>query len=1058
MAISTTSYTKTPQAGDDSYTFAEDILRDSTLFNIATNVMTLDVMSNDLGGNAKKLFSISDADGNAIDPSALLTADTAGTWETTDQGNRIRIFNGKIEYDMSGTLGSGGIDSLAQGQSINDTFTYAIRLGNGTLSWATVNVHIDGNNDGPVANDMAVQVNEDATVTQAFAADDIDSDDDQASLTYTVVDQPAQGAVTVNADGTFTFDAADFDSLAAGETVDVTFSYKATDSQGAESAVKTVTVTVTGVNDAPEITSAPVGTSLDESDANLSTSGTVVFSDADNGDTPEASLVGTAVTATGIIVTAEQQTAVENAFTIDAAGNWSFELASPDYLAAGDSITAVFTVTVTDDLGATDTQDITITINGTNDTPTVTSGNSASVDENTPASTVVYTAAASDPDAGDAITWSLAGTDAALLSIDASGNVTLNASADFEAKSSYSFDVVATDAGGLSDSQAVTLSINNINEAPTVTSGDNASVNENAAASTVVYTATASDPDAADTITWSLAGTDAALLSIDVSGNVTLNASADFEAKSSYSFDVVATDAGGLSDSQAVTVSVNNVNETPTVTSGNSASVAENAPASTIVYTASATDPDAADTITWSLAGTDAALLSIDVSGNVTLNASADFEAKSSYSFDVVATDSGGLSDSQTVTLSVNNVNEAPAMTSGDSASVDENAPASTVVYTAAATDPDAGDTLTWSLSGADAALLSIDANGNVTLNDSADYETKSSYSFNVVATDAGGLSDSRAVTLSVADLSENAAPSATNDRWFISDGTTASLVAATALLGNDSDPDGDLVAIMALSNDGSTWVTDATDGLVDQIIHLDTAKGNLAVNTLTGAVTYTTDSQTADVTDTFHYRISDNDAIPLSDEGMVTVSVEDIGNGSTADTVNLAAEAYQVSYISSGNGIDSVTGGSGTDTFLGGPANDILIGGSGNDVLFGDGGDDSITGNGGNDRIDVSSGNDTVLYTSKLDGNDILVGFDANAGGGQDVINLDALFDSYGALSGTRADHVSIVQSGADTLVLVDTDNSYTAGNNATYEMTITLTSVTSSTVTIGADVLVGS
>jgi VCBS repeat-containing protein len=940
MAISTTSYTKTPQAGDDSYIFAEDILRDSTLFNIATNVLTLDVMSNDLGGNAKKLFSISDADGNAVDPSALLTADVAGTWETTDQGNQIRIFNGKIEYDMSGTLGGGGIDSLAQGEAINDTFTYAIRLGNGTLSWATVSVHIDGSNDGPVANDMAVQVNEDATVTQAFAADDIDSDDDQASLTYTVVDQSAQGAVTVNADGTFTFDAADFDSLPAGETVDVTFSYKATDSHGAESAVKTVTVTVTGVNDAPEITS-----------------------------------------------------------------------------------------------GAT-----------------------ASVDENAPASTIIYTATATDPDAGDTITWSLTGTDAALLSIDASGNVTLNASADFEAKSSYSFNVVATDGGGLSDSQTVTLSVNDVNETPTVTSGDSASVDENAATSTVVYAAVAADPDAGDTITWSLSGADAALLSIDAGGNVTLNASADFEAKSSYSFDVVATDGGGLSDSQAVTLSINNVNEAPTVTSGDSVSVNENAVASTIVYTAAVSDPDAGDTISWSLSGTDAALLSIDAGGNVTLNASADFEAKSSYSFDVVATDGGGLSDSQAVTLSINNVNEAPVVTSGDSASVDENAPASTVVYTAVATDVDAGDTITWSLSGTDAALLSIDASGNVTLNASADYETKSSYSFNVVATDAGGLSDDQAVTLSIGDVSENAPPSATNDRWFISDGTIASLAATTAMLGNDSDPDGDPVAITALSNDGSAWVTDATDGLVDQIIHLDTAKGNLTVNTLTGAITYTTDSQTADVTDTFHYRISDNDATPLSDEGMVTVLVEDIGNGSTADTINLSAETYQVSYISSGNGIDSVTGGSGTDTFLGGPSNDILIGGNGNDVLFGDGGDDSITGNGGNDTIDVTSGNDIVLYTSKLDGNDVLVGFDATAGGGQDVINLDALFDTYGALSGTRADHVSVVQSGADTLVLVDTDNSFTAGNNATYEMTITLTSITSSTITLGSDINVGS
>ncbi len=118
---------------------------------------------------------------------------------------------------------------------------------------------------------------------------------------------------------------------------------------------------------------------------------------------------------------------------------------------------------------------------------------------------------------------------------------------------------------------------------------------ENAPTSTVVYTATATDPDAGDTTTWSLSGTDASLLSINAAtGAVTLNASANFEAKSSYSFNVVATDGGGLTGSKAVMLSITDVNEAPTITSGSTGSVAENAPASTVVYTATATDPDSA--------------------------------------------------------------------------------------------------------------------------------------------------------------------------------------------------------------------------------------------------------------------------------------------------------------------------------------------------------------------------------------------------------------------------------------------------------------------------------
>jgi hypothetical protein len=113
-------------------------------------------------------------------------------------------------------------------------------------------------------------------------------------------------------------------------------------------------------------------------------------------------------------------------------------------------------------------------------------------------------------------------------------------------------------------SSSPTTTVTNVNESPVISSGASASVAENTAITTVLYTASASDPDASDTKTWSLSGTDANLLVIDAStGEVTLNATADFEAKTSYSFSVVATDAGGLSASQAVVLSVTDVNDPP---------------------------------------------------------------------------------------------------------------------------------------------------------------------------------------------------------------------------------------------------------------------------------------------------------------------------------------------------------------------------------------------------------------------------------------------------------------------------------------------------------------
>src|SRR6185436_9905830 len=153
MAINSTSFTNTPQAGDDSYSWTEDALLASSFVN--ANIVTLNVMSNDLGGNAKTLYSIDDGNGNTLAPDfELLAPDVVNgvsTWQQTALGNWVRINNGKIEFKLDdGTHNSthtGSIDSLAAGQQVNDEFVYAIRLGNGTLSQARVTLQIIGSND-----------------------------------------------------------------------------------------------------------------------------------------------------------------------------------------------------------------------------------------------------------------------------------------------------------------------------------------------------------------------------------------------------------------------------------------------------------------------------------------------------------------------------------------------------------------------------------------------------------------------------------------------------------------------------------------------------------------------------------------------------------------------------------------------------------------------------------------------------------------------------------------------------------------------------------------------
>ena len=129
-----------------------------------------------------------------------------------------------------------------------------------------------------------------------------------------------------------------------------------------------------------------------------------------------------------------------------------------------------------------------------------------------------------------------------------------------------------------------------------------------------------------------------------------------------------------------------------------------------------ADDPDDGDSVTWSLSGADAASFSISEDGMLSFAASPDFEAPADsdmdnvYTVTVTATDSGDATDAIDVTVTVTNVNEAPAA-SGEAA-VDYAENGTDPVGTYMASDPDDGDAITWSLSGADAASFTISEDG----------------------------------------------------------------------------------------------------------------------------------------------------------------------------------------------------------------------------------------------------------------------------------------------------------------------------------------------------------
>ena len=411
--------------------------------------------------------------------------------------------------------------------------------------------------------------------------------------------------------------------------------------------------------------------------------------------------------------------------------------------------------------------------------PVFSSGATADAAEN---QSLAYTAVATDAD-GDTPSYSLSGTDAALFTIDErTGVVSFIAAPDFEMPGDdgnnnvYDITVTASDGSNAVD-QAVAITVTNVNDnAPAFTSPDSASVAEN---QTLAYTAMAADADAGDVVSYSLSGgADAALFTIDANtGEVRFNEAPDFEAPGSadgdnvYNIIVTASDdtAGTTDTDQAVAITVTDANDAPIFSSPATASVAESQSAATVVYTAVATDTDG-DTLSYSLSGgADAALFTIDANtGQVRFNEAPDFEAPGSadgdnvYDITVTASDNNaGTPDTdQAVAITVTDANDAPVFSSPASAEVAENQSAATVVYTAMATDAD-GDTLSYSLSGTDAGLFTINGTtGAVSFVAPPDFEMPGDddgdnvYDIIVTASDSDDSTDHN-VAITVTDVYE---------------------------------------------------------------------------------------------------------------------------------------------------------------------------------------------------------------------------------------------------------------------------------------------------------------
>ena len=520
--------------------------------------------------------------------------------------------------------------------------------------------------------------------------------------------------------------------------------------------------------------------------------------------------------------------------------------------------------------------------------------------------------------------------------------------------------------------------------------GDDATVTANENQLSVTQVVASSGSASADIRYTIDGGEDAGLFTIDTaSGLLSFLMAPDFESPwgsdNLYTVRVRASNAAS-SDVQTITVSLGDVNEAPRIISNGGGTTAslQRQENSIAVTTVVASDLEG-NAVTYAIAGgPDAHLFAIDAAtGVLTFINAPDFEAPADFAEDnfytvVVAASDGTLSSTQRIEILVENVNEAPRITSyGGAATVAvpviENRQTGALVQ---ATDAESS-AITYAIAGgADAALFTINtATGELRFRAAPDFETPADADRNnvynvLVSASDGTLSATQMIEIRVENANE--APLFRSYAGASSVSLTVSENQQGAAFVNATDPEGAVATYALAGADANMFV----------------------INTLTGELRFKSAPDfeapaDADRNNAYEVQVTATDGSLTSVQSLL-ISVTDLteaayiigsaGNDIISTSKTVAGQAFATAYG------DRIEGRGGADMISGGGGNDIIDGGAGNDRLNGEAGADILTGGLGADIFEFASIADSALATG-----DRIIDFSRQQGDIISLANIDA-------------------------------------------------------------------